>query len=329
MSNETGLHLNLTRIDNNFSNFSPSNASLHDRLTDSEVAALRFCHNLLGCVGFVENLAVVAVILHNRQMLDFPANWFVLSLALSDAFACVVIPLAINVITIPDEKIGQLTAVFAFIVLANSGNLFMLTFNRFLSVYNSLRYPEYMTTKRAKFLVLIPWLNAVILQAYAHHTERTSLLGSAYFGALIFSFTALNAYLLKKARKNKKEIKQLETAVLGATKAATSFLKEYGLVIRLTIVSFTFFASCIPIMVLWLLHKRKDPGDASTPFKRTFVWCVVATELNSIIDPLVYSVNHPIFRRYFDKIRNRLRRRNRVNPGVLSRKKGTYVEELS
>jgi hypothetical protein len=317
MSNDTGLDLNSTRID---SNFSPSNTSLHDRLTDSEVASLRFCHNFLGGVGFLENLGVVAVILHNRQMLDFPANWFVLSLAVSDALACVVIPLAINVITIPDEKIGQLTVVFSFIVLANSGNLFMLTFNRFLSVYNSLRYPAYMTTKRAKCLVLIPWINAVILQTYAHLTNTTSFVRIAYFGVLILSITALNAYLLKKARKNKKEIKQLEASVLG--RKATSFLKEYGLVIRLTIVSLTFFASCIPIMLIWLLHKREDPGDPSTPLKRTFAWCVVATELNSIIDPFVYSVNHPIFRRYFDKIRNRLRRQNRVAPGVLFRKDG-------
>jgi hypothetical protein len=50
-----------------------------------------------------------------------------------------------------------LIAIFAIIVqfamFSSTGNLSLLTFNRFLSVYSSLRYTAFMTINRAKRLV--------------------------------------------------------------------------------------------------------------------------------------------------------------------------------
>ena len=320
MSNYTSLNLNVTF---NSKNFSMSNTNFNGRFNDSEIIAMQFCHILLGCVGFLENLGVIAVILQNRRMLDFPANWFVLSLAVSDALACVVTPLFVNISIIPDEKPGNLTILFGLVTIASSGNLFMLTFNRFLSVHNPLRYPAYMTTKRAKYFVLVPWVNAFILQGHAYIKKTQNFLGTLYFGLLILSITSFNVYLLKKAREKRKEIRRLEASILGQTAASAN--KDYRLPIRLTIVSVTFFASCFPLMIFGLLHRRRE-FRTSISFHRAFLWCVVASELNAIIDPLVYSINHPVFSKYFDKIRNRRLCRNRITPQVFFHKNSEAVD---
>jgi hypothetical protein len=83
------------KMDNHFgnlsggSNITHSNAGNHRQtFVDSECIIIRFLFVFTGSVGLLENIAVVAIILHNRIMLDFPSNWFVLSLAIADAIFC-------------------------------------------------------------------------------------------------------------------------------------------------------------------------------------------------------------------------------------------------
>ena len=298
-------------------NFSMPKERLNDPFTDSEITAMQFCHILFGCVGFLENLGVIVVILHNRRLLDFPSNWFVLSLAVSNALACVVTPLHVSISIIPDKKAGHTAILLGLVIMASSGNLFMLTFNRFLSVYNSLRYQGYMTKERAKYLTLIPWVIAFVIHGHAHRRKFLRLLVTVILSLLMLSITFFNVYLIKKARDKRNETRRLEASVLGQNVASAN--KDYRLVIRLTIVSVTFFASCIPLIVFGHPHSRRE-FRRFIPFHRAFAWCVVAPELNAIIDPLVYSISHPVFRKYFDKIRNRLPCRNRVTPQVFFHK---------
>ena len=318
MSNDTWLNKSVTY---NGKNFSMSNTSLHDRFTDSEITAMHLCHNFFGAVGFLENLGVIAILLHNRQMLQFPANWFVLSLAVSDALACLVTALLVNIYIIADQNVHILTTLFGFVVLSSSGNLFALTFNRFLSVYNSLKYPVYMTTRRAKVLVLIPWVNSFVLQGYSF-VNADNYASAIYYAALIISIIALNVYLLKTARDKANEIKRLESAIFRTK--AKSVVKDYRLVIRLTIVSVTFFAACIPLLVFGLAY-NDDQSRSSTSVRRTFSWCIMAIELNAIIDPFVYCLNHPMIARYFKKMRNRLQCQNTVNTVVFYRRHSEAV----
>ena len=319
MSNYTWLNTSATFNGSNFS--TPNNQSQDDRFTDSEITVMHLCHHFFGGVGVVENLVVIAILLHHRQMLTFPANWFVLSLAASDAMACLVTLLLVHIYIIAGRTIPILTVLFGFVVLSTSGNLFAITFNRFLSVYNSLRYPVYMTTRRAKVLALIPWVNAFVLQAYSF-VKGKNFASEVYYGALIISIVALNVYLLKTARDKRNEIKRLEAAVFGAN--AKSSIRDYGLIIRLTIVTLTFFACCIPLMVFGIAYKS-DESRSQTSIRRTFSWCIVAIEINAIIDPFVYCINHPIFARYFKKIRKRLPCRKRVTRVVSNRKESGAV----
>ena len=303
MLNYTWPASNATSYDKNITT---ANKTVEGVLTKSEITAMQLCHGFLGTIGFLENLGVIFVILLNRMLLDFPANWFVVSLAISDAITCAIINIVVNIYIIAGLNLEVLVMVFRFVALASANNLFILTFNRFLSVHNSLRYPAIMTTFRAKCLVLIGWIIAFLLSPvyellhWAKLSQLSYIVGT-YYSALITAITSLNIYIVRQARSKRKQIEQVEMQVLGTK--TTSSTREYLLAIRLVIMFLTFLASTIPLMVLVQAYNN-EKSRRSVSVHRHFVWCIVAMELNSIIDPFIYTVNHPVFRKYLHKVRN-------------------------
>lgn len=208
------------------SNF--TNASNLDGFTEAEITAIQVCYSITGSVGLIENIGVIMVILCKRIMLEFPSNWFVLSLAIADASHCLGgIFFAITIEKIDQkplpklEEIDSIYIVYGIIIqfslLSSTGNLFLLTFNRFLSVYNSLRYPAYMTTSRAKCLVWVPWIIAVLIIAIFGYSTKAGIKNATYltttlYTVLISSITVLNIYMVRKAReKRRNDVRQEDT----------------------------------------------------------------------------------------------------------------------
>jgi hypothetical protein len=256
-------------------------------------------------MGLLQNIAVIAIILSKRAMLDVPSNWFVLSLAIADAFFCLaVIPLVNTILSAS----GFITfgVVAQFITIASAGNLLMLTFNRFLSVYNSLRYPLLMTCSRAKRLVIIPWTIAFLLSAVVGILLQVGIqdilyLHSSYYTILIISISALNIYMIRQARSKREATVRLQSAVLTPNEKLLK--KEYRLFIRLLIVTLTFFGACIPTMVLMYLYPTVSSRQTRS-FVRKSIWCLFALLFNAAANPVIYAFNHPIFERYFNRKRN-------------------------
>ncbi|CAB4026980.1 cannabinoid receptor 1 isoform X3, partial [Paramuricea clavata] len=219
-------------------NTTHSNASNHRGQTfgDSECIIIRILFVFTGSVGLLENIAVVAIILHNRIMLDFPSNWFVLSLAIADAIFCFAAIPFINALCTGASHIFLIGVVAQFVSIASAGNLFILTFNRFLSVYNSLRYPGLMTYRRAKCLVVIPWGIAFLMSALVGISVQAGIqniayLHSSYYTTLIILTSGLNIYMFKLARSKRRVTVQQQSAVLAA--GDKSLRKEFRLLIRL------------------------------------------------------------------------------------------------
>ena len=83
--------------------------------------------------------------------------------------------------------------------------------NRFLSVYDSLRYPSRMNVERAKYLVLAPWCVAVLLTILTGLSVITDI--QLVYEPISISTTvitlALNVYILKAAIKQRNAIKML------------------------------------------------------------------------------------------------------------------------
>ena len=67
-------------------NFTTNKKSDDNFLNNTEIIGILLCHSFLGIIGLV-NIGVILVITFNRIMLDIPANWLVVSLAIADA-AC-------------------------------------------------------------------------------------------------------------------------------------------------------------------------------------------------------------------------------------------------
>lgn len=281
--------------------------------TATQITTFQLCHGFAGSVGFIENIGVLIVILCNQIMLDFPSNWFILSLAVADAFTC--LATILFVFTINTNGVSFLFGHFlAFALLSSAGNLFMLTFNRFLSVYDSLRYPAKMPIRRAKRLVFIPWIIGFLLCAfnvfsYHENIEITQYIQKIYYSALILSITSFNMYMLKKAREKRKETERLRTAVLGRN--CKVFMKNDHRLVRLLIVSATFFGSVIPPMLISYSYPT-EIARHSPRFQRMITWFALPILLNAITDPLIYTTNHPIFKRYLNRFRNWLLGRNVV-----------------
>jgi hypothetical protein len=82
--------------------------------------------------------------------------------------------------------------------------------------------------------------------------------------------------------------------------------KEFRLLFRrLLIVALTFFGACIPTIVVMYLHPTPSSRQTRS-FRRKIIWCSFAMIFNAAVDPLIYSTNHPIFKRYFNNARNRI-----------------------
>ena len=308
-------------------NFSATNASDDEVIPEGEIAAIRVCHSLLGTVGFLENIGVVFVLLSNIMMLDFPSNWFVLSLASADAVTCIALNVLVNLCLNSCQNVEIDASSFRFLAMVTTGSLFTITFNRFLSVYNSLRYPAIMTTSRARFLVLIVWTTASVLSPAYELIPQLSYVVGTYYGLLITWIIILNMYMLKQARDKTRERKRLESRFLCSVKAprAKYFTKERALPFRLLILFLTFIASSIPLMVLAHVYHSKETRT-SVSIHKNVSWCLLTMQLNAIIDPLVYSIDHPIFRRYVEKVKNHLFSRNKTNPSVFFNKDGSVVK---
>ena len=289
-------------------NFTQSAASSYQQfLTDSECIAVRIFDAFIGSVGLVGNVTVVAIILHQRFMLDIPSTWFVLSLAVADTLFCLaVIPLTNAICS--GSYIMILGVVSQFITMASAGNLFTLTFNRFLSVYNSLRYPALMTCSRAKCLVLIPWVTSFLLSAVVGVSiqagiQKIHYIHSSYYTVLIILTSGLNIYMLKLARNKRKDtVQRLNGFIFPNDKLLKN---EIYMLVRLLTLALTFFGASIPTTVLLFLYPTST-SRITRSFLRKMVWCLLALLFNSAVDPFIYSAKHPIFQRYFKKARNRI-----------------------
>jgi hypothetical protein len=307
--------MNDTKLSNSSSNASfygdrdkslETNVCLCEYFTSVEITVIKVCYSFLGSVGLIENTGVILVILFKRVILDIPSNWFVLSMAIADAITCIA---GICLVFIIDAKIGNILMVvgltFQFTMLSSTGNLLLLTFNRFLSVYNSLRHPAVMTISRAKCLVWLPWIAAGLILAIVGYSYQAGFnrngayIANAYYTALITMIIIANVYMFKQAR-DKRKI-DIQNAVFSSKIKLVK--REYRLLIRLLIVNLTFFGSCIPMLVMLYLYHTKESRQTFS-FRHKIIWFYLFSVLNAAVDPLVYSTSHPIFKRYFNKFQN-------------------------
>ena len=266
----------------------------------AKILAVQLSHSILGAVGFIENIVVVLVVLRKRTtLLGIPSNRFVLSLALADAVVCLAAISAVACFT-TGRNYDIFCNIIQFALLVSVGNLLLLTFNRFLAVYTSLRYPALMTTERAKGLQVAAWIMAVIFSVLGPLSKQPGFkflvyVKNAYYTMNILIIISFNVYLLKQAKDKRKM-----STHNGGPVSKVLFKRDFRLVIRLLILNLIFFGSCVPLMIIFHIYSSKESRQSAS-YVRKVVWCYFAVLLNAVANPFVYGVKLPVFQRWIEK----------------------------
>ncbi|XP_020910279.1 D(5)-like dopamine receptor [Exaiptasia diaphana] len=146
---------------------------------------------IIGCVTTFGNWLVIYVIL-TRRRLQTIANWYILSLAISDLLIGVfVVPSAVahEMVTIPHFPIWVMFYNSLFYV--SVGNLCVMTLDRYIAVTQPFRYFTVMTNRRVILSVALAWLVPSLIGLLPitwHHISnisRKSYIDRVYYSAIV------------------------------------------------------------------------------------------------------------------------------------------------
>ena len=196
-------------------NSSFSRQPLESYLSKDERAILTGVYLLLSFLGLFGN-GVVIYVITLRRYFDVPANIFILGQAFSDFGTA--ISLAIYTVHMHVGIWDIFYWYTAVVWLASLGSLFLLTFNRFLSIIDSFAYPRLMTLARAKALVVVNWIMALLVTLYPLLVPWPSLntnLGRYYIVIITALVILFNIYLFRLAKIQSQKIKRQNRIVTG------------------------------------------------------------------------------------------------------------------
>ena len=275
----------------------------------AEFVAANFFLGLFSFVGLAVNCAVIAAILSNKVLRDIPSNLFVLSLAIADAFLCLIY----SAICLHMARSKLLTETLRFTryivhltrlaLLSGSSNLLLLIYNRFISIYDPFNYLERMTLKRAKLLIFVVWSLAVVLACLSAVSSFVVYLTVIHLAVCELATTAINVYLLKQASDQRKAIARLHKSVLTGQKR--SVMREYRSFLRLTVVICTSTLANVYNVVSWF-YRSAYLSRKSRTYQIQAIVCFIVLALIAAIHPLVYSITSEEFKRIVKKVKDRL-----------------------
>ncbi|XP_028390595.1 adrenocorticotropic hormone receptor-like [Dendronephthya gigantea] len=258
---------------------------------------------IFGLLGFVLNLLLISSITLTDGFAEIPANFFVLSLAVSDTMIdCVAAPLMIyNMYHFAFEAF---LVVGKFFGLATTGSVFLLTLNRFISTVKALKYPTIVTFKRAVTMVGAIWFVALLVAVKTTASLISDLVPNVSVARNIVVFyvltsIALCVYMYKLGRKHAKRVKQQAFAVTGELQAASH---EFKTLRTLFLIAGSLGACMLPTTALFLVIDREEhPAQ----FHRAFSFIAPLVLLNTIIDPFVYYFRSKGFRMSLKTLKRR------------------------
>ena len=208
--------LEARQMESQNASFSSLYRPIESYLSPDERTILTGVYVVLSSLGLFGNGVVIYVVISLRCYFDVPANIFILSQAFADFGT------AISLLIYIVHMYVWIWDIFywytAVVWLASLGTLFLLTFNRLLSVVDSFAYPRLMTSTRAKALVVLNWILSLIVTVYPLLMPWPSLntnLGRYYVVIITALVIMFNIYLFREARIQNKKIKRQNQIVTG------------------------------------------------------------------------------------------------------------------
>ncbi|XP_029931324.1 trace amine-associated receptor 13c-like [Myripristis murdjan] len=283
----------------------------------SETALLYTLMFSISLITVLLNLLVIISISHFRQ-LHTPSNTLLLSLAVSDLLVgLVVMPIEGSRYTESCWLLGKLICALSpyvsYCLLSGSvSNMVLISIDRYVAICDPLVYPYKITLTRVKILICFSWLcavlyNAVILMGHLRHPDRYSschgecvvvishisgtvdlfLTFIAPCATMVFLYVRVFAVAVAQARAMQSHVAAVAsaTAVVRARRSERKAAKTLGIVILVFLMCFCpyFYPSLA----------GEDTSNSLTYFAM-LSWIMM---LNSCMNPLIYAMCYPWFRK--------------------------------
>ncbi|XP_057707675.1 trace amine-associated receptor 13c-like [Corythoichthys intestinalis] len=264
------------------------------------------------------NLLVVISISHFRQ-LHTPTNLLLLSLAVSDVLlGLVVMPIVITM-SISCWLLGEtactLLCYLTFICQSASvGNMVLISADRFVAICDPLHYTAKVTVKKIQLCICLCWSAAVIhcgillKEELAHPEIDNACLGECVchidiiggildiivnfllpLGIIVILYTRVFVVAVSQARavrSHDKCVKLQHSAPFRAKKSELKAAKTLGIVVLVFLMCFC------PYNIVSLMAYHENVMNYVT----------YLYSLNSCVNPLIYAMFYPCFRRAFKNI---------------------------
>ena len=278
-------------------------------LSSSERTLLTVVYTILSFFGLLGNGVVIYAVISLGFYVDVPANIFILSQAFSDFGTG--LSLAIYIVHMYIWIWDVFYWYTGVVWLASLGSLFLLTFNRFVSVIDSFGYPRRMTPFRAKLLAILNWFLSLIVTIFPLLVPNVNI-GRYYIVTITVCVIFFNVYLFRKARIETRIIKLQNQVVTGLQK---NMKEDFKSVRTVAIISVTHLTCCLPITIVTFIY-----GDdkMTMEFQRNAAFTGALMSINAILDPVIYYLRSAEFRAFYQRFK-RSRQSDFVKPTPKSR----------
>lgn len=241
--------------------------------------------------GSLFNGFVISLLLVNQRLREIPANVILLSLAISDFFACaVVLPYHVYLVLHVYENRMHLTLLLFSMTVSMIGTV-VLTADRFLAIVYPLRYNVLVTIRRTRYVLVSYWLLSILYATIFYIALCYQIKGMRYF-LLLVEFCAVLTILVfygvifRAAFRQIRQIKYQDGDVRGAGvavfKRTLSSAKTSGSIV------FFFVVSYLPVFILAACNEYRSVPIST--YNDYIIWLLCLAFLNCNINPLLYCM---------------------------------------